>query len=96
MGEAKRAGAIAARYNVCMGAQGTERLLDRIATDPKVRGGSSVVRGTRITVGDVLWWLASGMTHAEILQDYPDLTEADIRACLAFAATREHPALLAS
>jgi len=47
------------------------------------------VRGLRITVYDVLEYLASGMTESEILADFPDLTEADIRACLAFAADRE-------
>jgi uncharacterized protein (DUF433 family) len=43
----------------------------------------------RITVADVLGWLAAGMTHEQILSDYPELTEADIRACLAYAADRE-------
>jgi len=47
------------------------------------------VRGVRITVADVLGWLAAGMSHAEILSDYPELTEEDIRACLAYAADRE-------
>jgi uncharacterized protein (DUF433 family) len=47
------------------------------------------VRGSRIAVSDVLGWLASGMSHAEIISDYPELTEADIRACLAYAADRE-------
>jgi len=46
----------------------------------------------RITVADVLGWLASGMTHAEIIADFPELNEADIRACLAYAADREHKA----
>ena len=53
------------------------------------RGGKPCVRGMRITVGDVLGWLAAGMTHEEILTDFPELTEIDIRACLAFAAHRE-------
>jgi uncharacterized protein (DUF433 family) len=44
----------------------------------------------RITVYDVLGWLAVGIAHAEILEDFPELTEADIRACLEFAANREH------
>ena len=47
------------------------------------------MRGSRIAVSDVLGWLASGMSHAEIISDYPELTEADIRACLAYAADRE-------
>ncbi len=53
------------------------------------RGGKPCIRGLRMTVGDVLEYLASGMTHAEILEDFPYLTEGDIRACLAFAADRE-------
>jgi uncharacterized protein (DUF433 family) len=56
---------------------------------PGLRGGRPVIRGMRITVGDVLGWLASGMSEAEILEDFPDLTEIDIRAALAFAADRE-------
>ena len=53
------------------------------------RGGKPCIRGLRITVYDVLEYLASGMSEAEILQDLPDLTQDDIRACLAFAADRE-------
>lgn len=53
------------------------------------RSGKPCIRGLRVTVGDVLGYLASGMTHAEILGDFPYLTEEDIRACLAFAADRE-------
>ena len=53
------------------------------------RGGKPCIRGLRITVGDVLEYLASGMTHEQILQDFPYLTEQDIRASLAFAADRE-------
>jgi uncharacterized protein (DUF433 family) len=52
-------------------------------------GGKPCVRGLRITVSDVLDYLASGMTDAEILADFPDLTSEDIRACLSFAADRE-------
>jgi uncharacterized protein (DUF433 family) len=52
-------------------------------------GSKPCVRGLRITVSDVLDYLASGMTEAEILADFPDLTSEDIRACLAFAADRE-------
>lgn len=61
----------------------------RIAIDPAIRFGKPVVRGTRITVGDVLSYLASGMREDEILADFPQLTAEDIRACLAFAAERE-------
>ena len=53
------------------------------------RGGKPCIRGMRITVYDVLENLASGMSHEEILQEFPYLTEEDIRACLAFAADRE-------
>ena len=53
------------------------------------RSGKPCIRGLRMTVGDVLGYLASGMTHTEILSDFPYLTEEDIRACLAFAADRE-------
>ena len=52
-------------------------------------GGKPCVRGLRITVSDVLDYLASGMTEGEIMADFPDLTSEDIRACLAFAADRE-------
>jgi uncharacterized protein (DUF433 family) len=52
-------------------------------------GGKPCVRGLRITISDVLDYLASGMTEAEILADFPDLTSEDIRACLKFAADRE-------
>jgi len=53
------------------------------------RGGKPCIRGMRMTVTDVLEYLASGMTEEEILADFPDLTAEDIRACLAFAADRE-------
>jgi uncharacterized protein (DUF433 family) len=62
---------------------------ERIAIDPEVRFGKPCVRGTRITVGDVLSYLASGMPEQEILTDFPQLKSDDIRACLAFAAERE-------
>jgi uncharacterized protein (DUF433 family) len=60
------------------------------------RGGRPCVRAMRIAVADVLGWLASGMSHQEILADYPELTEEDIRACLAFAADRERRVLTAA
>ena len=62
---------------------------DRITIEPGKRGGKPCIRGMRITVYDVLEYLASGMSEAEILRDFPDLTPEDIRACLAFAADRE-------
>jgi uncharacterized protein (DUF433 family) len=61
----------------------------RIVIDPEIRFGKPCVRGTRITVGDVLSYLASGMREDEILADFPQLTRDDIRACLAYAAERE-------
>lgn len=62
---------------------------DYITIEPGKRGGKPCLRGLRITVYDVLEYLASDMTESEILQDFPDLTAEDIRACLAFAADRE-------
>jgi len=60
-----------------------------ITIDPERRSGKACIRDLRITVYDVLDYLAGGMTHEEILADFPDLTKEDIRACLAFAADRE-------
>ena len=61
----------------------------RITIDPAKRGGKPCIRGLRITVYDILEYLASGMSEADILSDFPDLTRDDIRACLEFAADRE-------
>jgi len=60
-----------------------------ITVEPGKRSGKPCIRGLRITVSDVLDYLASGMSVREILDDFPELTEQDIRACLAFAADRE-------
>ncbi len=60
-----------------------------ITIEPGKRGGKPCIRGMRITVYDVLEYLASGMTQQEVLEDFPYLTEEDIRACLAYAADRE-------
>jgi uncharacterized protein (DUF433 family) len=60
-----------------------------ITTDPLRRGGRPCVRDLRISVGDVLGWLAQGLTTEQIVADYPELTPEDIRACLAYAAERE-------
>jgi uncharacterized protein (DUF433 family) len=60
-----------------------------ITIEPGKRSGKPCIRGLRITVGDVLGYLAAGMTHAKILRDFPYLNETDILACLAFAADRE-------
>jgi len=62
---------------------------DIITMEPGKRNGKPCIRGLRITVYDVLEYLASGMSEAEILADFPDLNGDDIRACLAFAADRE-------
>ena len=60
-----------------------------ITMEPGKRGGHPCIRRMRITVADVLGWLAAGMSHAQIIEDFPELTEADIRACLEYAADRE-------
>jgi uncharacterized protein (DUF433 family) len=60
-----------------------------ITLEPGKRGGKPCIRGMRITVYDVLEYLASGMTQQEILEDFPCLTSDDIRACLSYAADRE-------
>jgi uncharacterized protein (DUF433 family) len=66
---------------------------DIITIEPGKRGGWPCVRGMRIAVADVLGWLAAGMSHAEIIADYPELTDQDIQACLAYAADRERRVL---
>lgn len=63
--------------------------LDRITIEPEKRGGKPCIRGLRITVYDILEYLAYGMSEAEILADFPDLEREDIRAALVFAAERE-------
>jgi uncharacterized protein (DUF433 family) len=60
-----------------------------ITIEPGKRSGKPCIRGMRIAVADVLDYLAAGMTNEQILADFPELTEEDIRACLAFAANRE-------
>ena len=60
-----------------------------ITIEPGTRGGKPCIRGLRITVYDVLEYLASGMSEDELLADFPDLQREDIRACLTFAADRE-------
>ena len=62
--------------------------LDRITIQPGKRSGKPCIRGLRMTVSDVLDYLASGMSEEDLLRDFPDLTREDIRACLAFAADR--------
>lgn len=62
---------------------------DRITLEPDKRGGKPCIRGLRITVYEVLDYLASEMSEDEVLRDFPDLTREDLKACLAFAADRE-------
>ena len=57
---------------------------ERITIDPRIRSGKPCIRGTRITVADVFDYLGGGMSVAEVLDDFPDLTAADIQACFAF------------
>jgi len=64
--------------------------MDRITLEPGKRGGRPCVRDLRITVYDVLSMLSSGMSSAEIVEDFPELSEQDIMAVLAYAAEREH------
>jgi len=61
-----------------------------ITLQPEIRFGKPCVRNTRITVYDVLGWLASGMSYSQIISDFPEITQEDIQACLAYAADREH------
>ncbi len=63
-----------------------------ITIEPGKRGGKPCIRGMRITVGDILGWLSAGMSHKEIISDFPELNEEDIRASLAFAADRHNKA----
>jgi uncharacterized protein (DUF433 family) len=66
-----------------------------IGVEPGKRGGKPCIRGMRITVYDVLSYLAAGMSRPEILTDFPELTEEDILACLSYAADREQHTLVA-
>ena len=75
---------------------GAMDIQDRITIDPSVRFGKPCVRGTRLTVGDVLGTLASGCSEAELLDDFPQLTHEDVLACLAFAAERERRLMVAT
>lgn len=68
-------------------------VLDRITIDPTVRFGKPCIRGTRIAVGDILGYLAGGMSDDQLLADFPQLSHEDIRACLAYAAERERRTL---
>ena len=66
---------------------------DRITIEPGKRGGKPCIRGLRMTVYDVLEYLASGMSVPQLLADFPDLTAEDVLACLAYAADRERTQL---
>jgi uncharacterized protein (DUF433 family) len=68
---------------------------DVISVEPGKRAGKPCIRGMRITVYDVLSYLAAGMSHQDILADFPELTEEDILACLSYAADREQQTLVA-
>ena len=68
---------------------------DIITIEPGKRGGKPCIRGMRITVYDVLEYMASGMSQEEVLKEFPYLTQQDIRACLAYAADREKHLLFA-
>ena len=67
---------------------------DIITVEPGKRGGQPSIRGMRITVADILSYLASGMTEDQILSDFPELTREDIRACLSYAADRERQTIV--
>jgi len=66
-----------------------DNLVSYISINPDIRFGKPCIKGTRITVADILLWLAAGMTTQEILEDYPALEEIHVRAALSFAANRE-------
>ena len=76
-----------------MGTMSTHPL---ITLEPGQRGGRPCVRGMRIAVADVLGWLAAGMTPEQVIDEYPELTDDDIRACLAYAADRERRVMVAA
>lgn len=67
-----------------------------VTIEPGQRGGRPCIRGMRIAVADILGWLAAGMSHEQIRSDYPELTEDDIRAALAYAADRERRVVTAA
>lgn len=70
--------------------------IDYISIDSSTRFGKPCIKNTRISVYDVLGWLAEGMTQEQIISDFPELDIQAIRACLAFAADREHKYKIAS
>jgi len=68
---------------------------ERITIDPRIRSGKPCIKGTRIAVADVFNYFGGGMSVAEVLDDFPDLTAEDIQACFAFAAAREQGTMIA-
>lgn len=72
-----------------------ENFLSHIEIRPDVRSGKPCVKGTRMTVQDVLEYLASGMTEGQVLEDFPYITHQDILACLQYAAQKERMVVLA-
>jgi uncharacterized protein (DUF433 family) len=72
----------------------TMKQLNRIVADPSIRFGKPCVRGTRITVGEVLGFLAEGGSEAELIDDFPQLTHEDVLACFGFASERERRLLV--
>ena len=73
-----------------------ENYADYIEINPEIRFGKPCVKGTRITVYDILGWLAADMTQAQIIKDFPELNALQIRACLAYAAQKERKARIAA
>ena len=69
---------------------------DIITINPQVRFGQPCIRGMRISVSDILGWLAAGLSEFDIIQDYPDLNPEDFKAALSYAADREHRIKIAS
>jgi uncharacterized protein (DUF433 family) len=69
---------------------------ERITIDSETRFGRPTIKGMRITVFDILGWFASGMTHQEILEDFPELCREDLQAALFYAADREHKIIIAA
>lgn len=80
---------------ICFGEIAMKDYKNIITVEPGKRSGKPCIRGMRITVYDVLSYLASGMTHEEILRDFPNLTKEDILACLSYAADHEYRTLVA-
>ncbi len=83
-------------FRKCLYLSAMRHYSEIITIDPQVRFGKPCIRGMRISVYDILGWLASGMSEGEIIEDYPELTKEDIIAALSYAADREHKIRIAS